>query len=49
MNTIKNGEGYLGRQITFLDTKTNEDTITVHEEILENAEMFITNVIEVSK
>ena len=46
--TIRAGEGYLARHITFIDTKRHEDTITVHKDLLEN-HMFITEILEPHK
>ena len=48
LHTIRAGEGYLARHITFIDTIKHEDTITVHKDLLENA-LFITEILEPHK
>lgn len=40
INTVSHRGGYLSRHITFIDTATSEDTLSLDEEILENAEGF---------
>ena len=48
IHTIRVGEGYLARHITFIDTKRHEDTITIHKDLLEDP-IFITEILEPHK
>jgi hypothetical protein len=40
INTTSTPTGYISRHITFIDTISSEDTLTLHEEILSNSEVF---------
>lgn len=40
LSPISMSRGYLSRHITFLDTATPEDTLSIDEELLQNAEAF---------
>jgi hypothetical protein len=40
INSASSPTGYISRHMTFVDTITSEDTVTLHEDILSNTDVF---------